>query len=385
MRHAWLVLLAGFIACDDYDDGSGVDVEQVVLDVTSDHAIDTIWVIEARDGVDQPGIATPALVAAGTAPARGTVLARDVQHYDPISPPGHHDHFTIDVDFGRGPPEEYVVLGSLGGTIVSAAVIGGGFEHRYTLSIDAAALGTVETWGPANKLCVRIDGTSPAYVVDSRDHDCDGYADDADCDPRTYCDPASTDPRIQAACTVAMCQPCEDTTTGCALQSHAVCNDGPGHVHAVSCDSDGGCGEAICLPGDACEIDCGLAWPNTDPTSCVAEAWSEGATADDAIHCAFPTTNDMTCAGGSSVELALPYTGCTNPRAIFDAVTPTITPPCTLRVSLSSDEQLGPVPAVIAFDTDTTPATVRLVLDPTEGCGVVGTCEPIKSTATCQL
>ena len=387
MRHAWPAVFALFIGCDPaYDDDHYDEIEEVVLDITSDQAVDTIRIIEARTGIDRSGIATPALVAAGTAPSDGIVFTRGIQHSVPVDPPSPHDRFTIDVDYGNGGPEEYVVLGSRGGTIIAAGVLVTISDvHKYSLSIHAKLLGALEIWGPEDKLCARIAAQTAEYIVDNNDHDCDGFADNADCDPSTYCDPMSTDPRIQAACTVSICQPCEDTSSGCALQPHAVCQDGPAGVHAVTCDAGGGCGEAICLPADACAIDCGLAWPNTDPTSCVSEAWSEGATASDSIHCALPTTNDLTCAGGSSVELALPYTGCTKPRALFEAVVPTFTPPCTLRVSLPSDLEVGVGPAVIAFDTDTTPATVRLTLDPTEGCGVVGTCDAVTATATCQL
>jgi len=343
------------------------------------------------------------MLAAGTPPVSSAILyeaapitrrfteATQLQRFA-FTTPGFSDPPSVVLGIAyRHDEQGRLVPSSAGWLAINYSSLEGG---RFQRSLETAAgmLPHVERWG-SDQRCAMYDRTT--YFVDRADTDCDGIANDDDCDDKTFCDPAATSPAAQAGCNVSRCGRCEVSGASCALGTRSTCHDVRGQPRTYTCDAGGECGAiTACLPANACQLDCGQP-PAIDPLPCLERAWGDGAQAADAIDCPLPTTHSQlgstSCRGGSTVQLALPFPGCSNPRVQVGystdlAARPALTPPCTLRVTIDSTQTLVRQPLLVTMDTATGSATVRLTLHPTDGdCSAVGACDAVKSTATCEL
>ena len=273
-------------------------------------------------------------------------------------------------------------------------VVAAGESASGPLTVHLTAQSTVglEVWG-ADRACARVaDG--PRYYVGTQDADCDGITAQLDCDDLDHCDLDAPTAAERAGCEVARCQPCMDRTVGaCALGSRATCRErGPGLAPTVTCDSAVACGPATCLPEGTCGpafTTCDQPWPDTDPRECLPFRWGDGLAGADVIPCALPaaphgteTSGGFLCAGGSAVEIALPYADCTDVQVaigdtLYETAAAVIIPPCTIRLTLTPtmDVFLLARGALVTFATADTSvsALLHLVAQPNT-CGVTGAC-----------
>ncbi len=397
-KYVWLSLVVA--ACSSQADP--IDGELLEIDVTADQPLDQITLILGDQGqTGDSGPLTPALIAAGQAAETPVTVFRSRPQLVTFDTPTQTEHFELAEPIEFEGPLELLALGYRRDAGNNLVLVSAGTlpdvqaepsaSKTYALSISAALVPSIETWGANAKLCARVAGA--AYFVDPLDADCDGFPSGVDCNDEAFCDPTDPSAAAQAACTATSCEPCLDTTTGCALGSHVVCHGGG----TVTCDAGGGCGPEVCLPGDSCQINCAQPWPMTDPTPCLEAAWRTAAEAAGAQHCQLPTTHSQfgsqTCPTGSTISVALPFTGCTNAQVAIGSdpinftFTATVTAPCTLAVTLDATSLvLGVMEVLATVDTSTTTASVRLSLDPTDGaCTGDGACDVAPTTSSCQL
>lgn len=272
----------------------------------------------------------------------------------------------------------------------------------FNLRLTATGAEGLEAWGDGERRCARV-ANGPHYYVGTGDTDCDGLATADDCDDLAHCDLDAPTAAGRAGCETARCEPCLDQTPGaCALGTRAVCRDeGPGIAPTVACDGDEACGVVTCLPESTCRSafdDCAGEWPEIDPRQCLIFRWAEGVAALDSIQCALPADppfsepiGGLLCAGGSTVEAALPFPACSDAQVVigdtpFEAATAVIVPPCTVRITLtpSSGVYVRARGALVTFSAGGTSTSARFQLVPDPGtCGTTGTCTAMPATSFC--
>lgn len=402
MRSVLAVALVGALVaagCHDADDIPDFSVE---VDVTSDVPLDRIDLLWG----DPSGPPVPAPISPDRR-ARGDL---DVELAQIIAGPAvtrvleGERAATITISHAGGRPQ-FLAVGYQRDAGGVERVVAAGESSSGPLTVHLTAQGTVglEVWGD-DRACTRIaDG--PRYYVGAQDTDCDGITAQLDCDDLDHCDLDAPTAAERAGCEIASCQPCIDRTVGaCALGSRATCRDrGPGLAPTVACDSDGdgACGPATCLPEGTCGpafATCDQSWPDTDPRECLPFRWGDGLAGADVIPCALPAaphateaTGGLLCAGGSTVEAALPYADCTDVQVaigdtFYETASAVVIPPCTIRLTLTPTMEVY-LPARGALVTFTTAGTsvsalFHLVAQPGT-CGGIGACGAPPPAAMC--